>query len=183
MRLDKKFFEQDTLIVSKKLLGQIFCRQLPDGRIFKGKIVETEAYTQEEPSCHAYCGKTKRSQTLFEVGGTFYVYFTYGMYYCSNIVTEKEGYGSATLIRAVEPLTELNEYKKTDGPAKFCKAFDITTELNGIDITQKNSAVWIEKDEDIDEKNIIQTTRIGITKATDLPWRFYIKDNKFISKK
>ena len=183
MKLKKTFFQKNTLDVAQNLLGQIFCRQLPNGKIIKGKIVETEAYTQEEPSCHAYCGITKRSKTLFEEGGTFYVYFTYGMYYCANIVTEKQGYGSAVLIRALEPLTELEDYKKTDGPAKFCKAFNITTELNGINIVADNSPVWVEKGEKINSENIITTTRIGITKATDLPWRFYIKGNKFISKK
>ena len=183
MKLSRKFFAKNTLVVAKSLLGLVFCRRLQDGRILKGKIVETEAYTQEEPSCHAFCGVTKRSETLFRKAGTLYVYFTYGMYYCSNIVTEKEGYGSAVLIRAVEPLTELNEYKKTNGPAKFCKAFSITTELNNLDITSKTSEIWIEKGEDISDDNIIQTTRIGITKATDLKWRFYIKNNKFISKK
>ena len=183
MRLKRKFFENKTLIVAKNLLGQVFCRRLDNGKILKGKIVETEAYTQEEPSCHAYCGVTKRSETLFKKAGTLYVYFTYGMYYCSNIVTEREGYGSAVLIRAVEPLTELKEYKKTDGPAKFCKAFCITTDSNDLDITDKNSEIWIEKGEDISDDNIVQTTRIGISKATDLPWRFYVKDNKFISKK
>jgi len=105
------------------------------------------------------------------------------MYYCANVVTDKKGYGSAVLIRAVEPITEISGYNKTNGPAKFCKAFSITTEHNKLPLTDKNSTVWIEDNEEILNRNIIQTTRIGITKATDLPWRFYIKDNKFVSKK
>lgn len=183
MEINKEFFLQDAESVAKKLLGQIICRKLVNGQILKGKIVETEAYTQDEPSCHAYCGKTKRSQTLFEEGGTFYVYFTYGMYYCANIVTDKKDFGSAVLIRAVEPICELNDYNKTNGPAKFCKAFEITKELNGISLLDKNPVIWLENGEKITSKDIIQTTRIGITKATELPWRFYIKNNNFVSKK
>lgn len=183
MILKRDFYNKDALTVARLLLGHIICRKFDDGRIYKAKIVETEAYTQDEPSCHAYCGITKRSKTLFEQAGTLYVYFTYGMYYCANVVTDKKGFGSAVLIRGVEPLTKLGEYSKTNGPAKFCKAFDITTDLNEIDITKKSSKVWIEQGENISDKDVIQTTRIGITKATQLPWRFYIKNNIHVSKK
>lgn len=183
MKLNEDFYTQKTLTVAQELLGQIFCRKLPNGTILKGKIVETEAYTQEEPSCHAFCGKTKRSETLFKKGGTLYVYFTYGMHHCVNIVTENENYGSAVLIRAIEPITALPEYKKTDGPAKLCKAFQITLKENNINICQKNSNIWVEKDKKIPFSQIIQTTRIGISKAKELNWRFYIKNNPYVSVK
>lgn len=181
--LGKRFYEQDTLTVAKKLLGKIFCKKNADGTILKGKIVETEAYTQEEPACHAYRGKTKRSETLFMQGGTLYVYFIYGMYHCVNVVTEKENYGSAVLIRAIEPINNNFEKRAAAGPAKLCKIFNITKELNKIDITKRNSIIRIEDNTDLKENEIIQTVRIGISNATELPWRFYIKDNQSVSKK
>lgn len=175
--LEKEFYTKDTLTVAKNLLGKILCRKI-DGKILKGIIVETEAYTQDEPSCHAYKGKTKRCATLFNSGGYAYVYFTYGMYHCLNISTDKENYGSGVLIRALEPLENLDN---TNGPAKLCREMKITKELDGVDVTQKNSDLWIEDGQNINK--IVQTTRIGIKVATDLKWRFYIKDNKWVSKK
>ncbi len=178
-KLQRDFFAQDTLVVAKELLGKVLCRKYND-RTYKGIIVETEAYKQEEPACHAHCGVTKRSKTLFEKPGTFYVYFIYGMYHCANVVTEKEGYGSAVLIRALEPVENI---ERANGPSILCKEMSIDCTLNEIDITAKNSVVWIEDGEKINAKDIVTTTRIGIKKAADLPWRFYVKDNKWISKK
>ena len=91
--ITRKFYNQPTLIVAQKLLGKILCRKIGN-KVLKGKIVETEAYTQEDPSCHAYRGVTERSKTLYEAPGTVYVYFTYGMHYCMNIVTEKKDEGA-----------------------------------------------------------------------------------------
>jgi len=176
--LKKEFYLRNTLDVAKELLGCTLCRRLEDGRILKGKIVETEAYTQDEKACHAFRGITKRSKTLFCEGGISYVYFIYGMYHCFNAVTEREGRGSAVLIRALEPLEGL---EGTNGPSKLCRAMEITKELNEIDLTNPNSQIWIEEGQK--PKEVIQTTRIGIKEATELPWRFYIKDNKWVSKK
>jgi len=100
------------------------------------------------------------------------------MYHCFNAVTEREGRGSAVLIRALEPLEGL---EGTNGPSKLCRAMEITKELNEIDLTNPNSQIWIEEGQK--PKEVIQTTRIGIKEATELPWRFYIKDNKWVSKK
>lgn len=175
--LTKDFYARDTLLVAKELLGCVLCRK--DGNtIYKGIIVETEAYTEDEPSCHAYNGPTKRSLPLFGEAGTAYVYFVYGMHHCMNIVTDKKGFGSAVLIRALEPL---GETERANGPALLCKALKITTELNGISMTEEASPLWVEKGKAPTE--IVQTTRIGITKAADYPWRFYIKDSPFVSKK
>lgn len=176
MRLSRDFFLQDTLIVAKNLLGAVLCRNI-DGKIQKGIIVETEAYTQEDPSCHAF-RRTKRSETMFKKGGLSYVYFTYGMHHCMNVVTEPEERGCAVLIRALEPVCE--NLENTNGPAKLCKQMQITRELNEIDLI-KSDILWIEKGSTPPE--IITTTRIGITQATDFPWRFYIKDNFWVSKK
>lgn len=175
MRLSRDFFLQDTLIVAKSLLGCVLCRNI-DGKIKKGIIVETEAYTQEDPSCHAF-RRTKRSETMFKIGGLSYVYFTYGMHHCMNVVTEPEERGCAVLIRAVEPVENL---ENTNGPAKLCKQMQITRELNEIDLL-KSDILWIEKGAAPSE--IVTATRIGITQAKDYLWRFYIKNNPWVSKK
>ncbi len=178
--IEKSFYLSDTVVIARNLLGMVLNRRFEDGRIFKGIIVETEAYTQDEPSCHAYIGKTQRNAPMFEKGGISYVYFTYGMHYCLNIVTEKAEKGCAVLIRALEPID--NSEFITNGPAKLCKALNITKELNGINVCKKTSPLWIEYGNKIDDLQIIQTVRIGIKKAAELPRRFYIKDNKFVSK-
>lgn|SRR5574344_312632 len=177
--LSKDFYNRNTLEVAKALLGCKLCRKLGKD-VLSGIIVETEAYTQDDPACHAYNGKTPRSKTLFKRAGLAYVYFVYGMYHCMNITTEPEEVAGAVLIRALEPLGDI---KNTNGPAKLCRELNITRELNEVDVTDRKSLIWIEKGENVLSKNIIETTRIGIKEAVDYPWRFYIKDNKFVSKK
>ncbi len=174
--LSKSFYLKDTVEVAQKLLGCVLFREL-EGKIYKSIIVETEAYTQEDAACHAYRGITPRCEVMYGEGGAAYVYFIYGMHYCVNVVTEKKGRGCAVLIRAVEPL---NYEAKTNGPARLCKALNITKELNGADLTSKASPVWIEKGEKTDFE-IVTTPRIGIKQNVDYPWRFYIKDNKWVS--
>lgn len=175
--LNKSFYLKDTLEVAKSLLGCVLCRRI-DGKVIRGIIVETEAYTQDDPACHTYKGITNRSKVMFEEGGISYVYFIYGMHYCFNVVTEKKDLGCAVLIRALEPL---NCNLKTNGPSKLCKALSITKDLNGIDLTTDKSDIWIEKGKT--PADIIVTTRIGIKEAADYLRRFYIKDNKWVSKK
>lgn len=179
--IDRKFYSRNTLETARDLLGMILCRRMENGDIKKGIIVETEAYTQEEQSCHAYKGVTKRNEIMFKSPGLAYVYFTYGMYHCLNIITEKEGYGAGVLIRAIEPVKPDNTIS-TNGPAKLCRALNITRELNGTDVCNKKSPIWLEYGNKIPDKDVVQTTRIGIKLAADLPWRFYINNNKFVSK-
>ena len=178
--INKNFFRENTVNTAQNLLGMVLCRRIEKGKILRGKIVETEAYTQEEPSCHAYRGKTKRNAPMFEAGGISYVYFTYGMHFCLNIVTENKDYGSAVLIRAIEPLNDF--CTNTNGPAKLCKALNITKDLNAINVCSNKSPLWIEFGDKVEDKNIIKKSRIGISQATELKWRFYIKNNKFVSK-
>ena len=134
---------------------------------------------------------------MFEEGGYFYVYFTYGAHFCCNIVTGKKGHGTAVLIRAIEPLkgieqmsfkrygknlvNEKEKYNLTSGPGKVCQAFGITKEYYGEDLIK--GRVFLLNQKKIPEEKIIQTTRIGINKSTDLSWRFYIKNNPFVSRK
>lgn len=180
MILKRQFYNRDTIQVARELLGCKLCRKI-GGKFLSGIIVETEAYTQNDPACHAFRGKTPRSSTLFKKPGIAYVYFTYGMHHCFNVVTEKEETAGAVLIRALEPI---EENLATNGPAKLCKVFQITRELNEIDLTLKDSVLWIEEGGiNVPESSIHTTTRVGISQAADYPWRFYIKDNKFVSKK
>lgn len=177
--LKQDFYNRNTLEVAKDLLGCKLCRKI-DGQILSGIIVETEAYTQNDPACHAFRGKTPRSITLFKHPGLAYVYFTYGMHHCFNVVTENVETAGAVLIRALEPIAPLCD---TNGPAKLCREMQITRALNEIDLTSKNEELWIEEGKKISKNKVHTTTRIGIKQAVDYPWRFYVKDNVFVSKK
>lgn len=195
--IPKEFYLQDPVKLAPKLLGKIFVRKLGDIYL-TGKIVEVEAYRgKDDEAAHTYNGKTKRNEVMFREGGFLYVYFTYGMHFCANIVCGKKNEGSAILIRAVEPIDginimEMNRFGKTEfpysrrilltnGPAKFCSAFAIEKKDNGLDLTKE--PIFLLKGEKILKNEIVTTTRVGIKKSMDLLWRFYIKDNPYVSKK
>lgn len=176
--IDREFYNRDSLLVAKELLGCKLCRRYGD-TVYEGIIVETEAYKQNDPACHAYRGVTPRSITLYKQAGLAYVYFVYGMYHCFNVTTEPEGVAGAVLIRALEPINISN----TNGPAKLCREMYIDKSLNEVDLTNVNSPLWLEYANSYNDCEIITTTRIGIKEAVDFPWRFYVRDNKFVSKK
>ena len=201
--LEKEFYKQGALTLSKELLGKTLVRNI-DNLTLRGKIVETEAYIGEiDKASHAYNGRrTERTEPLFREGGISYVYFIYGKYYCFNVISGLEDKGEGVLIRALEPLNEfdylaekrfsqnydeLPEAKKkalTNGPSKLCMAFSINKSENYIKLYEKGD-FYIEDDEN-EKLDIVETTRIGIDyaeEAIEFPWRFYIKDNKYISKK
>lgn len=198
--LPESFYDRDTLLVARELLGKYLVRRYsPPGLKpvdLVAKIVETEGYHMEgDESCHAARGETKRNSVMFGPPGRLYVYFTYGMHYCMNIVTEKEGVAAAVLLRAAEPVAgeeimqELRGPKITRkllcaGPARLCQALSITTEQNGIAL--KKPPFYVARDPgaaEIDESAMITTTRIGISQAVEHPWRYYLKDSIFVSKK
>lgn len=189
--LPRKFYLQDTITVAKNLLGKIIVKK--EGKKFlAGKIVETEAYIGEhDPACHAYQKFTERSSTLYEIGGKIYVYFVYGNYYCFNIVTEEEGKGNAVLIRAVEPLKGIeimrirrpkakSDFELTNGPSKFCLAFDIDDRIHRKDIT--GNEIFVSLSEKKEKFQIAISKRIGLNVGVDFPYRFFIKDNPFVTK-
>lgn len=170
--LKKGFYTRDSITVARELLGKKMC--------FKGKeaiIVETEAYTTNDPGSHAFRKKTNRNKVMFKEGGVLYIYFCYGMYHLMNIVTDREDVPSAILIRAVEPVNGINS--NTGGPGLVTKALGITTKQNGASVI--SDELWLE--EWMKPEEIVQTTRIGLSRGGDLPYRFYIKNNPFVSRK
>ena len=200
----KQILAKPAVEAAPQLLGWILCRQLPAG-IVKLKIVEVEAYNQDDSASHSFRGITTRTAPMFEAGGRLYVYFTYGMHYAINIVTGPAGRGEAVLLRAAEPLQgieimqqnrKITDTKKlANGPAKLAQALGIKdTKLSGkilnksSSFTPKNKfsgdpGIYLEApDKPLKPQDIIASPRIGISKAKDLPWRFYIKDCQFVSK-
>jgi DNA-3-methyladenine glycosylase len=180
----------DAVEVAPRLLGCLLVRELEDGTRISGRIVETEAYHQSDAASHSYKGKTPRTEIMFGPPGFVYVYFTYGMHYCVNVVTGPEGEGSAVLIRAIEPVEGIERMRAnrgglettqlTNGPAKLCQALQIDKQLNGHDLHTLPLQLRVQPP--IDASEIVTTTRIGITKDAHRPWRFYVAGNPFVSK-
>ena len=192
-KLPRRFYLRSTLRVARELLGKYLVHQNGKQKIV-GRIVETEAYLGErDPASHAFRGMTPRNEVMFRNGGHFYVYFTYGMHFCANVVTEREGRARAVLLRAVEPVegTEFmrkkrgvagrNDVDLTNGPAKLCQAYGIARRHNGTDLCGKE--IWVAKDERSGPaKSVGVSTRIGITDGRKHRWRFYIRGNPCVSK-
>jgi len=195
-KLSNEFYFSPVKEVARRLLGKILVR-IYNKELLAGRIVEAEAYGgPSDEASHAYPGKTKRNEVMFKKGGLLYVYFTYGMHFCCNAVTGPEGKGEAVLIRGIEPiagigLMALNRFGRMDitskekinltsGPAKITQAFGISRHDNGTDLT--GDEIFILNSPEIASKKISVSKRIGIKKSVDLPWRFYINGNSFVSK-
>ncbi len=180
--LPREFYSKDTVTVAKNLLGKKIIRKIGKQEI-SGIIIETEAYRhKDDPASHAFNKITKRNKVMFEEVGLAYVYFTYGMYFCFNVVARKPKMkAGAVLIRAIKPEKgikimqtnrgNVNLKNLSNGPAKLAQALNITKEHYGIDLTKK-SKLFIS--EGIKSKKIIASPRVGITKATDKLWNFKI---------
>ena len=192
--LPRTFYDRDTVQAARALLGQYLVRALPDGRELICRVTETEAYVgRMDKACHAYGYKrTPRTQTLFARPGTAYIYLIYGMYHCLNFVTEPEGEPAAVLIRGARPvqngdiiaknrfgrkMTELTSYQKKNflnGPGKLCGGLLLTREQNGLDLTQKDSGLYVCPGPAPAE--IFVGKRVGIDyaqEAAEFPWRFW----------
>jgi DNA-3-methyladenine glycosylase len=188
-KLDPSFYQQPTLEVAESLLGKILVRRIGE-RIVTGKIVETEGYIATlDAACHAYRGKTERNKHMFGEPGTIYVYFTYGCHFMINVVTEPEGEAAAVLIRAIEPLSGVdtlmarrgtqNVRSLANGPGKLTKALDIDRNLNGESL--QSNVIYIADAPPLAHAQIGISTRVGISKSAELPWRFFIRENAFVS--
>ncbi|MCX7607648.1 MAG: DNA-3-methyladenine glycosylase [Anaerolineales bacterium] len=183
--LPRDFYLQPTLKVARDLLGMRLMRLL-DGHLLAGIILETEAYIgQEDLGCHARSGRTPRNAVMFGPPGHAYVYFTYGMHWCLNAVTEAEGFAAAVLIRAIEPIEGVEiirarrNGRDTFGPAKVTKALGIDGSLNGADLCNPASGLWIERGQAIPEEAVLTGPRIGLNHVPEpwksIPWRFRVK--------
>jgi DNA-3-methyladenine glycosylase len=196
LKLPGAFYLDNVTAVAQNLLGKIFVRKT-NGTALAGRIVETEAYDGvNDEASHSFNGMTERNRVMFLEGGYLYVYFTYGVHFCCNVVTGPAGYGAAVLLRGIEPVNgietmALNRFGKTglnrreftnltSGPGKICKAFNIDRKQNGMKLD--GNIVYITEGAPVSGEDIIVSKRIGIKKAAGYPWRFYLKSD-FVSKK
>jgi DNA-3-methyladenine glycosylase len=193
--LPRSFYLRDPRTVARELLGKVLVRKQARGRglnLCAGRIVEAEAYLGEnDDAAHATSGLTARNQVLFGPAGHAYVYFTYGMHYCMNVSCLPAGQAGCVLLRALEPLAGIAAMARrrgtskmqglARGPARLCQALAITRARdNGKDLTSAQSDLWI-GDDGCRPKAIVTTKRIGIRKSAELPLRYYIRWNDFVS--
>lgn len=197
--LTSSFYDRPTLEVARELIGMELVRELGDGTTLVGRIVETEAYTQDDPSFHGWgivdreTGLVKpdgRGYDLFGKPGTAYVYLIYARYWLLNVVTEREGVGGAVLFRAVEPLRgiasmyERRDAAKTEldlasGPGKLTQAFDISKRFHTEPMTKP--PLYVREPAERTRPTIATSSRIGITRGIDLPWRFFVPESPYVS--
>lgn len=180
----------DAATAAKRLLGCVLEREI-DGQVLRARIVETEAYDQSDPASHSFVGATNRTAMMFGPAGRSYVYFTYGMHFCCNVVTGVDGFGGGVLLRAVEPLGNdalfaarrggKSGVQLTNGPGKLCQALGIDRTLDGHNLEKPPLRLIMQPA--LESSQIVTTTRVGITKATEALWRFYIKDSPYVSVK
>lgn len=189
--VDMEFFKEDAPLLAPKLLGHVLVHETSDG-VTAGIIVETEAYSQEDAASHSCRGETARTKIMFGPGGYAYVYFTYGMHYCFNVVSGPAGHGQAVLIRALEPVEgiELMKIRRgrddmrqlCNGPAKLVQAMGISKADYGKPLYEGNLFIKKPLNADITLEQIVSGPRIGITKAIDTPWRFWLQGNTYVSR-
>ena len=189
--LPASFYARPTPEVARRLLGHILVSEV-NGRRVAGRVVETEAYVgPDDPACHGYRARqTRRNASLFGPPGTAYVYFTYGMHWCLNAVTEPEGFPAAVLIRALEPLEGVETMRRRrgrvpdralcSGPAKLCQALGVTGRLDGSSL--QRGTLRIVRRPSRERLGIVVTPRVGISRAADWPLRFVIKDSPWASR-
>ncbi len=192
--LPRSFYNRDTVQVAKDLLGAYLVREL-EGRLLVGRIVETEAYVgPDDRASHASVGRTSRNAAMFGPPGYAYVYVIYGVHHCLNVVTEREGFPAAVLIRALEPIEGIEVMRKlrggrpdrelTNGPGKLCQALAIDLRFYGHDLCAGRE-VWIASDGLRPGEDVVQAPRVGVRgdeRALTVPWRFAIKGNPYVSR-
>jgi DNA-3-methyladenine glycosylase len=173
--LPRRFYARPTLVVARALLGCQLCHRVGD-TVQRGRIVEVEAYTDDAASHSRGRRPTPRNAVMFGAAGHAYVYFTYGMHFCFNIVAETHGTPGAVLIRGLDGLAGAN------GPARLCRVLGLGREHNRLDLTD-GSVLWVERGRLRRAERVVQTTRIGIRSAVDLPWRFYVAGSPGVSRR
>ena len=202
--------EQPTVACARALLGKTLVRRFADGTVATGRIVETEAYTADDPACHAFRGETARNRTMFGSPGRAYIHLNYGLHYCLNAVTAPAGVAEAVLVRAIEPAAgretmwrryygggpnggntaatgpepaERDLARLTAGPGKLSRALGIDRSFDGVDLTDGAGPIFLAWGDEVADGDVVTTTRIGITKGADLPWRFYVRASPSVSRR
>lgn len=186
--LPQSFYQQDAVLLAQALIGHKLVHNTPEG-ITAGIIVETEAYRQDDEASHSFRGMTKRNAVMFGPAGHAYIYFTYGMHYCMNVVAGEEGYAEAVLIRALEPtqgITLMQQRRRIDdihnlcsGPAKLVQALGLQKEQNGMSVSSGTLHIASTGSTTLP---IASTPRIGIKQAIEQPWRFIALGSEYITK-
>lgn len=190
-RLPRSFFARPSPEVGPDLLGRILVRKVGDGTLLTARIVEAEAYQEDDPASHSFRGRTHRTEVMFGPPGHAYVYFTYGMHHCMNVVTGSTGEGSAVLLRAAEPLEGLEEMARRrgtndpralcSGPGRLCQALGIDRAENGLDLV-RGRLLWLLEGAPVAPSTISVGPRVGITSGTERPWRFSVQGDRFVSR-
>ena len=190
-----KFYLQHTVVVARSLIGAYLSHSTAQGELI-GRVAETEAYREDDPASHSFRGRTPRTAPMFAAGGIAYVYFIYGMYDCFNVVTEPEGIGCAVLIRALEPVSNVeqmwanrfpgkpydpkNSRNIANGPGKLCRAMGITLAHNGVELT--TGPIRLLQAPPGPRPVVSESPRVGVNKGADLPWRFFDTNSKSVSR-
>ncbi len=194
-RLSRDFFARDTLTVAREMLGQRLVRVL-DGARLAGRIVEVEAYVGEaDQASHARPGRTRRNAPMYGPPGHAYVYLIYGMHNCLNVVTEREGFPAAILVRALEPLEGVDRMRAlrggrpdlplTSGPARLCQALDVDRRFDGADLCTPDALLFLEADAYLPDEAVATGPRVGVRgdgAALTAPWRFYQRGSPHVSR-
>jgi DNA-3-methyladenine glycosylase len=198
MHLTRAFFARNTLTVARDLLGRYLVHRR-DGERLSGRIVETEAYVgEQDDASHASPGPTKRNASMYGPPGHAYVYLIYGMYHCFNVVTEREGFPAAVLIRALEPLEGLDAMRErrgrvgargvemlTSGPGRLCQALAIDLRQDGADLCISDAALFLEAGDPVPDNVVGVGPRVNVRGdefALSAPWRFYVEGNPHVSR-
>ncbi|WP_320666446.1 DNA-3-methyladenine glycosylase [Prochlorococcus sp. MIT 1307] len=179
--LPNSFFCRPAQYVAPDLIGCMLVKEQAGNNYLFGIIVETEAYSQEEPACHGYKRRTSSNETLFGKPGHFYVYLTYGIYHCVNIVTDKADWASGVLLRSIALPGE--HERVASGPGLLAKKFELNRTHDSLPISLENGLWLAGRSSKVSMQKIIQTTRIGISEAKDLPWRWYLQNSRSVSKR
>lgn len=188
MTTDWSWLEVPADEAARRLLGCELVREL-DGQLLRARIVETEAYDEDDPASHTHHGRSARNDAMFRSAGHAYVYLIHGIHHCMNVVCGFEGHGCGVLIRAVEPLTGLDVMRQrrrrdgvelTNGPGKLCQAMAITLPMSGHDLAE--APLTLVRGTPVRDEEVVTTTRVGISKNADAPRRFYLRGNPWVSK-
>ena len=189
-RLPRAFFARASTVVAPDLLGRILVRRLADGTRLAVRLVEVEAYHEDDPASHSFRGPTPRNAVMFGPAGCLYVYFSYGVHWCANVVTGSEGLGSAVLLRAGEPLEGLDTMaanrgvedvrRLCAGPGRLTQALRITGADDGADVVRGGS-ISVHEGVAVPRRRIDRTTRVGIRVGVEARWRYLERGSPFVS--